>query len=149
MVHPATGLPRYAKPGAVGKVVFQLANLQKKDRTAAPPPAKYPDADTNGTKSGLAGTSSDLVLLTRQVFFSRPADIFRPSIRTALLPYTASNQRREVLIKKRHGRRIPTAAIKEREKNSAAFIVTITQNAAEILCIKGLQTGLSGTKATG
>lgn len=149
MVHPATGLPRYAKPGAVGKVVFQLANLQKKDRTAAPPPAKYPDADTNGTKSGLAGTSSDLVLLTRQVFFSRPTDIFRPSIRTALLPHTASNQRREVLIKKRHGRRIPTAAIKEREKNSAAFIVTITQNAAEILCIKGLQTGLSGTKATG
>jgi hypothetical protein len=71
MVHPATGLPRYAKPGAVGKVVFQLANLQKKDRTAAPPPAKYPDADTNGTKSGLAGTSSDLVLLTRQVFFSK------------------------------------------------------------------------------
>lgn len=94
MVHPATGLPRYAKPATVGKVVFQLANLQKKDRTAAPPPAKYPDADTNGTKSGLAGTSSDLVLLTRQVFFSRPADIFRPSIRTALLPHTASNQRR-------------------------------------------------------
>lgn len=50
MVHPATGLPRYAKPGAVGKVVFQLANLQKKGRTAAPPPAKYPDADTNGTR---------------------------------------------------------------------------------------------------
>lgn len=94
MVHPATGLPRYAKPATVGKVVFQLANLQKKDRTAAPPPAKYPDADTNGTRSDLAGNSSDLVLLTRQVFFSRPADIFRPSIRTALLPHTASNQKR-------------------------------------------------------
>lgn len=94
MVHPATGLSRYAKPATVGKVVFQLANLQKKDRTAAPPPAKYPDADTNGTRSDLAGTSSDLVLLTRQVFFSRPADIFRPNIRTALLPHTASNQRR-------------------------------------------------------
>lgn len=94
MVHPATGLPRYAKPGAVGKVVFQLANLQKK---TVQPHLRLPNIRMlilTEPSRALQEPAPTWFYLPGRYFFSRPADIFRPSIRTALLPHTASNQRR-------------------------------------------------------